>query len=93
MTETTAATRQRIADSEFEVFPLCSAATSSAGPPTRPSPFAVLDAFIAGGGNFIDTADSYSPWVPGNSGGESETIIGRWIAARGYRDESSSRPR
>ncbi|MFC4068704.1 aldo/keto reductase [Actinoplanes subglobosus] len=47
----------------------------------------VLDAFVAAGGTHIDTADSYSAWVPGNSGGESETIIGSWLAARGRRDD------
>ena len=47
--------------------------------------FAVLDAFAAAGGNFIDTADAYSSWVPGHVGGESESIIGRWMAARGNR--------
>lgn len=52
----------------------------------REDTFAVLDAFIAGGGTFVDTADGYSHWVPGNSGGESETLIGEWIAARGSRD-------
>jgi len=46
----------------------------------------ILDAFTAGGASLVDTADSYSAWVPGNSGGESETIIGDWIAARGGRD-------
>ncbi len=49
--------------------------------------FAVLDAYAAAGGNFIDTADSYSAWVPGHSGGESETIIGAWVKARGHRDQ------
>jgi aryl-alcohol dehydrogenase-like predicted oxidoreductase len=48
--------------------------------------FEVLDAYVAAGGNFIDTADSYMFRVPGNSGGESETIIGDWMAARGNRD-------
>jgi aryl-alcohol dehydrogenase-like predicted oxidoreductase len=48
----------------------------------RDASFAVLDAFLAGGGNFIDTADSYSAFAPGNSGGESETILGEWFAAR-----------
>jgi aryl-alcohol dehydrogenase-like predicted oxidoreductase len=53
----------------------------------REASFAVLDAFLEGGGNFIDTADSYSAFVPGNSGGESETILGEWFAARpGVRD-------
>ena len=48
--------------------------------------FAVLDAYVEAGGNFVDTADSYSAWAEGNSGGESETIIGRWLASRGNRD-------
>lgn len=48
--------------------------------------FAILDAFVDAGGTFIDTADSYSAWVPGNVGGESETIIGNWMATRGNRD-------
>jgi aryl-alcohol dehydrogenase-like predicted oxidoreductase len=49
--------------------------------------FAVLDAFMAQGGNAIDTADGYSYWVPGHQGGESETIIGRWLKRRGRRDD------
>lgn len=49
--------------------------------------FAVLDAFVAGGGNAIDTADGYSVWVPGHVGGESETIIGKWLQRRGRRDD------
>lgn len=49
--------------------------------------FAVLDAYTAAGGNFIDTADSYTAWVDGNEGGESETIIGDWVASRGNRSD------
>ena len=45
----------------------------------------VMDAFVAGGGNFIDTANVYSRWVEGNPGGVSEEIIGRWMRARGNR--------
>ncbi len=48
--------------------------------------FAVLDAYVEGGGNFIDTADTYSTWVSGHVGGESESIIGRWMRERGNRD-------
>ncbi|MBI2766446.1 MAG: aldo/keto reductase [Chloroflexi bacterium] len=48
--------------------------------------FAVLDAFVAAGGNFLDTADVYSRWLPGHKGGESETIIGKWLKARGNRN-------
>jgi len=49
--------------------------------------FAVLDAFVGEGLNLIDTADTYSGWVPGNQGGESETIIGRWLKRSGKRDQ------
>jgi aryl-alcohol dehydrogenase-like predicted oxidoreductase len=48
--------------------------------------FILLDAFVEAGFDMIDTADMYSKWVPGNRGGESETIIGNWMAARGNRD-------
>src|SRR6202047_1962362 len=50
--------------------------------------FAVLDAYTTAGGNFIDTADVYSAWAPGNSGGESETIIGRWLTASAKREQT-----
>lgn len=49
--------------------------------------FDILDRFVDGGLNAVDTADSYSRWVPGNSGGESETIIGKWMKSRGNRDK------
>jgi aryl-alcohol dehydrogenase-like predicted oxidoreductase len=52
----------------------------------RDEGFRVLDAFVDGGGRSIDTADVYPAWVPGNSGGESEAIIGEWLASRGTRD-------
>ena len=50
------------------------------------SSFAVLDAFVDAGGNFLDTADVYSNWTPGNPGGVSEEILGRWLKERGNRD-------
>lgn len=53
----------------------------------EPTSFKILDAFVAAGLNFIDTADSYSTWVPGHAGGESETIIGNWIKSSGRRDQ------
>ena len=46
---------------------------------------AVLDAYVEAGGNFIDTADVYSRWAPGNKGGESETVLGAWMAPRSNR--------
>jgi aryl-alcohol dehydrogenase-like predicted oxidoreductase len=51
----------------------------------EPRAFGLLDAFLSSGFNCIDTADSYSTWVPGNRGGESETIIGKWMKQRGNR--------
>ena len=56
---------------------------------TRPTPsaFAVMDAFVEAGGNFIDTADVYSHWAEGNPGGVSEEIIGRWLKSHGKRHE------
>ena len=49
--------------------------------------FALLDAFVEAGGNLVDTADVYSHWVPGNAGGESEAIIGKWLKQGGGRRE------
>ncbi|MBS0393981.1 MAG: aldo/keto reductase [Proteobacteria bacterium] len=51
----------------------------------EPTSFALLDRFVAAGGNLVDTADVYSRWAPGHVGGESEAILGRWLAARGAR--------
>jgi aryl-alcohol dehydrogenase-like predicted oxidoreductase len=53
----------------------------------EPRSFEILDAFSAAGFNCIDTADVYSSWVPGNKGGESETILGRWMKTRGNRKQ------
>jgi aryl-alcohol dehydrogenase-like predicted oxidoreductase len=49
--------------------------------------FELLDAWVERGFNCVDTADVYSTWVPGHKGGESETIIGKWLASRGKRDK------
>jgi len=50
--------------------------------------FSLLDALVDAGLNFIDTADVYSRWVPGNQGGESETLIGKWLKRSGKRERS-----
>jgi aryl-alcohol dehydrogenase-like predicted oxidoreductase len=68
-------------------IPLVLGANSFGWTTDRVASFAVLDAFAARGGAAIDTADGYSYWAPGNVGGESERIIGEWIASRGNRDE------
>jgi aryl-alcohol dehydrogenase-like predicted oxidoreductase len=72
----------RIGNSDLDVFPLSLGGNVFGWTADREASFAVLDAFVDGGGDFIDTADGYSAWVPGNSGGESETIIGEWLASR-----------
>ena len=75
-----------IGSSDLDVFPLGLGGNTFGWTSDKETSFAVLDAFAADGGNHIDTADNYSIWAPGNSGGESETIIGEWVAARGNRD-------
>lgn len=72
----------RIGSSDLDVFPLALGGNVFGWTADRDASFAVLDAFLDGGGDFIDTADSYSSWAPGNEGGESETIIGEWLASR-----------
>jgi aryl-alcohol dehydrogenase-like predicted oxidoreductase len=72
----------RIGRSDLDILPLSLGGNVFGWTADRDTSFAVLDAFHAGGGNFIDTADAYSAWVPGNSGGESETLIGEWLASR-----------
>lgn len=72
----------RIGTSDLDVLPLSLGGNVFGWTADRDTSFAVLDAFVDGGGDFIDTADSYSAWVPGNEGGESETIIGEWLASR-----------
>jgi aryl-alcohol dehydrogenase-like predicted oxidoreductase len=75
----------RIASTKLEVFPLALGGNVFGWTADEKTSFAVLDAYATAGGNFIDTADVYSAWAPGNSGGESETIIGRWLKDRGNR--------
>jgi aryl-alcohol dehydrogenase-like predicted oxidoreductase len=77
----------RIDGTDLEVFPLCFGGNVFGWTADEPRSFALLDAYTAAGGNFIDTADSYVEWAPGGQGGESETIIGRWLARRGRRDD------
>ncbi|PYR30929.1 MAG: alcohol dehydrogenase [Acidobacteria bacterium] len=77
----------RIPNTYLDVFPLCLGGNVFGWTANEQQSFDVLDAYAAAGGNFIDTADVYSAWVPGHSGGESETIIGRWMATRGTRND------
>jgi aryl-alcohol dehydrogenase-like predicted oxidoreductase len=75
----------KIGKSDLDVFPLALGGNTFGWTSDETTSHDVLDAFVAAGGNFVDTADGYSSWVPGNSGGESETIIGGWFARRGNR--------
>jgi len=70
----------------LEVSPLCLGGNPFGWTADEQTSFAVLDAYAEAGGNFIDTADRYTFHLPGNRGGESETIIGRWLRSRGCRD-------
>ncbi|MDX2596278.1 MULTISPECIES: aldo/keto reductase [Streptomyces] len=81
------ASLRKIGTSDLEVFPLALGGNVFGWTADEKTSFAVLDAYTAAGGNFVDTADSYSAWVEGNKGGESETIIGKWLKARGNRSE------
>jgi aryl-alcohol dehydrogenase-like predicted oxidoreductase len=73
--------------SGLKVSPLCLGANVFGWTADEATSHSILDAFADSGLNFLDTADIYSKWVPGNSGGESETIIGKWLKKSGKRDK------
>ncbi|NIG56220.1 aldo/keto reductase [Chitinophaga sp. Cy-1792] len=79
--------KRKLGQSELEVAPLAFGGNVFGWSADEKTSFALLDEFIAQGFNLVDTADVYSRWVPGNSGGESETIIGKWMKARGNREK------
>lgn len=79
--------RRALGRTGFEVAPLAFGGNVFGWTADEPTSFKLLDAFVDAGGNLIDTANSYSRWVPGHQGGESETVIGRWIARRGRHDD------
>ena len=78
--------KRRLGRSDLMVSPLCLGGNVFGWTADEAMSFRLLDAYVDAGLNFIDTADVYSTWAPGNSGGESETIIGKWLKARGNRD-------
>jgi aryl-alcohol dehydrogenase-like predicted oxidoreductase len=79
--------QRRLGRTGLYVAPICLGGNVFGWTADEPASFAVLDAYVEAGGDFIDTADVYSRWAPGNQGGESEAIIGRWLKARpGMRD-------
>jgi aryl-alcohol dehydrogenase-like predicted oxidoreductase len=78
---------RRLGRSEIEVAPLMFGGNIFGWTVDEPTSFSLLDAFVAAGFNFVDTADVYSKWVPGNKGGESEKIIGKWMKQSGNRSK------
>lgn len=72
--------------SGLQVSPLCFGGNVFGWTADQATSFSLLDAWVDAGLNFIDTADVYSRWAPGHAGGESETVIGKWLRASGQRD-------
>jgi len=79
--------KRRLGNSSLEVGPWALGGNVFGWTADEATSFKVLDAFVDSGLNLIDTADVYSKWIPGHKGGESETIIGNWLAKRGGRDK------
>jgi aryl-alcohol dehydrogenase-like predicted oxidoreductase len=78
--------KRKLGNSGLEVAPLAFGGNVFGWTVDEPTSFQLLDAFASSGFNLIDTADIYSTWVPGNEGGESETIIGNWMKRSGNRE-------
>lgn len=76
---------RKLGKSGLEVSPLALGGNVFGWTADEAMSFKLLDAYVAAGGNFIDTADTYSRWAPGHQGGESETVIGKWLKQRGNR--------
>src|SRR5947208_5595384 len=77
--------KRKLGDSGLEVGPLAFGGNVFGWTADEPTSLKLLDAFVEAGFNLIDTADVYSRWVPGNRGGESETILGKWLKRGGNR--------
>jgi aryl-alcohol dehydrogenase-like predicted oxidoreductase len=77
--------KRKLGNSGLEVAPLAFGGNVFGWTVDEPASFALLDAFVEAGFNLIDTADVYSTWVQGHSGGESEAIIGKWLKRSGKR--------
>jgi aryl-alcohol dehydrogenase-like predicted oxidoreductase len=79
--------KRRLGNSSLQVAPWALGGNVFGWTADEATSFRLLDAFVDSGFNLIDTADVYSKWIPGHTGGESETIIGNWLAKRGGRDK------
>ncbi len=83
----TTLTKRKLGSSGLDIAPLVFGGNVFGWTADEATSFALLDAFVEAGFDAIDTADAYSRWVQGHSGGESEVIIGKWLKARGRRDD------
>src|SRR5262249_2722838 len=83
----TALKNRQLGNSGLQVSPVCLGGNVFGWTADEKTSFQLLDAFVDRGFNFIDTADVYSAWAPGNRGGESEAIIGKWFKKSGKRDK------
>jgi aryl-alcohol dehydrogenase-like predicted oxidoreductase len=79
--------KRQLGNSDLEIAPLAFGGNIFGWTVDEATSFTLLDAFVDAGLDLIDTADIYSRWVPGNQGGESETIIGNWLKRSGKRDQ------
>ncbi len=79
--------KRKLGNSGLEVAPWVLGGNVFGWTADETASFKILDAFVAAGLNMIDTADVYSKWIPGHKGGESETMIGNWLAKRGGREQ------
>lgn len=79
--------KRRIGKSELEVFPFALGGNVFGWTADEKTSFEILDAYVEAGFNWVDTANVYSVWVPGHKGGESETIIGKWLKKSGKREQ------
>ena len=77
--------KRKLGNSDIEIYPLALGGNVFGWTVDETTAFGILDAFVGAGGNLIDTADSYSTWVAGHKGGESESIIGKWLKKSGNR--------
>ncbi|ETZ20356.1 aldo/keto reductase [Pedobacter sp. V48] len=79
--------KRKLGNSDLFVYPIAFGGNVFGWTADEKKSFEILDGFTDAGFNFIDTADVYSAWVPGNTGGESETIVGNWMSQRNNRDK------
>lgn len=79
--------KRQLGQSSLHVYPITFGGNVFGWTADEKTSFSLLDGFVGAGFNFIDTADVYSRWHPGNTGGESEVIIGNWLKARGGREK------